>query len=126
MLCPSLNNASVVQIYEKRPPTTPIWIREGYIPDWLIAVRVVMIMAAVFEFFATMAAVFTLFIKKFHGYITSIFSCVTFALLLVGVYLYSDRTNFALEEYACGVGWGMGFLSVVFSFLSFFIGLCTF
>ena len=102
MLCPSLNNASVVQIYEKRPPTTPIWIREGYIPDWLIAVRVVMIMAAVFEFFATMAAVFTLFIKKFHGYITSIFSCVTFALLLVGVYLYSDRTNFALEEYAQG------------------------
>ena len=120
-----LDDPYVGKSMEQRP-TAPEWLKQGETPAWLDACRAAIITAAVFQLTGLVAATLTLFMKKVRGFVASIFNAATFVFLLIAVYVYADRTEYFLEEYRCGVGWGLGFLSVIFSFLSAFIGFCIF
>ena len=120
-----LDDPRVGKSMEQRP-TAPQWLKQGETPDWLKACRAAIIIAAIFQFMGLLAASCMLFIKKVRGYIPSIFNAVTFTFLLIAVYVYAERTEYFIEEYRCGYGWGLGFLSIISSFLSAFIGFCIF
>lgn len=123
--CMALNDPYVGQSMAQRP-TAPKWLKQGETPQWLKACQAAIILAAIFQFVGLVSATLMLFVKKVRGFVASIFNAGTFTFLLIAVYVYADRTQYFIEEYRCGVGWGLGFLSVITSFLSAFIGFCIF
>lgn len=123
--CFFLSDSVVKSIFEGRPGA-PSWLMKGAIPDWLNVCRALCIIAASFELIAFCVTIAGLFNKKILGYFTSILTAVTFLCMLTSVYLFEDKQSYAQYNLSCGKGWGLGFLSVVLSFLSSFVGFCIF
>jgi len=119
-------DSEIVRNLIKNRPNMPEWLRNGEIPFWLRLTRSCLFVAIAFDVIAIGVTVTGIFVKKVHGYYTSIFSVGMFIFTVIPVYTYMEETDYFKEEVVCGRGWGIAFSTVILSFLSSFIGFCIF